>query len=75
MPASMLVHNGPSLVIGRLVSPLREPNANEREGYLPNVFSRCGTLIHDKDLVIPYAMSDEASTFATVIVAELLGRW
>ena len=54
----MLVHNGPSLVIRRLVSLLLEPNGNEREGYLQNVFSRCGTLIQDKDLVIPNALSD-----------------
>jgi predicted GH43/DUF377 family glycosyl hydrolase len=72
MGAFLLDHDDPSKVIGRLAKPLLEPNANEREGYVPNVVYSCGALIHGKELIIPYAMSDYASTFATVPVAEVL---
>jgi len=48
------------------------PNENEREGYVPNVVYSCGSIIHNDSLIIPYAMSDYASTYATVNVVELL---
>ena len=50
------------------------PNANEREGYVPNVVYSCGSMIHNDDLIIPYAMSDYASTYATVNLKELLNE-
>jgi predicted GH43/DUF377 family glycosyl hydrolase len=62
----------PSRVIARLETPLLEPDANEREGYVPNVVYTCGALVHERELVIPYAMSDYASTFATVSLDEVL---
>lgn len=62
----------PARVIGRLERPLLEPNANEREGYVPNVVYSCGGLVHGSELIIPYAMADYASTFATVPVADVL---
>jgi len=48
------------------------PNESEREGYVPNVIYSCGSIIHNNDLIIPYAMSDHSSTFATVNLRELL---
>ena len=48
------------------------PNETEREGYVPNVIYSCGSLIHNNELVIPYAMSDHSSTYATVDLDELL---
>jgi predicted GH43/DUF377 family glycosyl hydrolase len=70
--AMVLDRDDPARVIGRLEVPLLEPNANERKGYVPNVVYSCGGLIHGRDLVIPYAMSDYASTFATVPLADVL---
>ena len=52
--------------------PMIVPNELEREGYVPNVVYSCGAIIHRDHLVIPYAMSDYATTFATVSLAELL---
>src|SRR5262249_27006796 len=66
--AFLLDRDNPARVIGRLETPLLEPNANEREGYVPNVVYSCGALTHGRELVIPYAMSDSASTFATAPV-------
>jgi predicted GH43/DUF377 family glycosyl hydrolase len=62
----------PTKVIARLEEPLLAPHEKEREGYVPNVVYSCGALIHNNELVIPYAMSDNKSGIATVAVSELL---
>jgi beta-1,2-mannobiose phosphorylase / 1,2-beta-oligomannan phosphorylase len=60
--ASLFDLENPEKEIGRLKSPLLVPNAEEREGYVPNVVYSCGSMIHNDELIIPYAMSDYAST-------------
>lgn len=72
MGAFLLALDDPTRVIGRLSEPLLAPNENEREGYVPNVVYSCGGVVHNGRLIIPYAMSDYASTFATVSLDELL---
>lgn len=62
----------PEVEIGRLKQPLIVPNQQEREGYVPNVVYSCGSMIHNNHLIIPYAMSDYASTYAVVNLTELL---
>jgi predicted GH43/DUF377 family glycosyl hydrolase len=71
---SLLDLENPEKVLGRLRTPLIVPNDKEREGYVPNVVYSCGSMIHNGDLIIPYAMSDYASTYATVNLAELLAE-
>jgi predicted GH43/DUF377 family glycosyl hydrolase len=70
--AFLLDLENPARVIGRLREPLLSPNEAEREGYVPNVVYTCGALLHQRELVIPYAMSDYATSFATVSLDELL---
>lgn len=70
--AFLLDLEDPTRVIGRLREPLLSPDENEREGYVPNVVYSCGGLIHDRVLIIPYAVSDYASSFAVVNIDELL---
>jgi predicted GH43/DUF377 family glycosyl hydrolase len=70
--AMLLDLDDPSRVIARLSEPLITPNEVEREGYVPNVVYTCGSIIHHGHLVIPYAMSDYATTFATIEIKELL---
>ena len=72
--ASLFDLNNPEIEIGRLKTPLLMPNTVEREGYVPNVVYSCGSMLHNGDLVIPYAMSDYASTYATVNLRELLNE-
>ncbi len=72
--ASLFDLQNPEKEIGRLKSPLLMPNAEEREGYVPNVVYSCGSIIHNGELIIPYAMSDYASTYATVNLQELLNE-
>jgi len=64
--AILLDRDDPSRVIARLRDPLIEPKGEERDGYVPNVVYTCGALLHNGMLVIPYAISDSASTVATV---------
>ena len=59
-------------MIGRLREPLLSPNEAEREGYVPNVVYTCGALLHGRELVIPDAMSDFATSFATASLDEVL---
>jgi len=70
--AALYELDNPEKEIGRLKTPLLSPNEEEREGYVPNVVYSCGAIIHNNELIIPYAMSDHASTFATVNLKELL---
>lgn len=70
--AALLDLENPEKEIGRLKQPLLVPNKEEREGYVPNVVYSCGSIINNNELVIPYAMSDFASTYATVNINELL---
>ena len=73
---TLLDLHGPSKVLASLEQPLLSPNAEEREGYVPNVLYTCGLLQHGRNLIIPYAMSDNAVGFATVeteaVIRELI---
>jgi predicted GH43/DUF377 family glycosyl hydrolase len=70
--AFLLDLRDPSRVLGRLREPLLSPNEAEREGYVPNVVYTCGALRHGGQLVIPYGMSDYATSFAIVTLDHLL---
>ena len=70
--AMLLDLENPAKIIARLDEPLLTPREEEREGYVPNVVYTCGAIIHNGDLVIPYAMSDLISGIATVGVSELI---
>jgi predicted GH43/DUF377 family glycosyl hydrolase len=71
--AILLDLENPEKIIAKLEEPLLAPNEEEREGYVPNVVYSCGSLIHNNQLIIPYAMSDITSSIATVDVKELIG--
>ena len=70
--AILLDLDDPGKVIGHLKHPLMVPNEKEREGYVPNVVYSCGSIIHNNELIIPYSMSDYASSFVTIPLDELL---
>lgn len=70
--AMLLDLDEPAQIIGHLKYPLLTPNEGEREGYVPNVVYSCGALIHNNELIIPYAMSDITSGIATVSVSDLI---
>jgi predicted GH43/DUF377 family glycosyl hydrolase len=64
----------PSRVIAKFPGPLLTPQADERNGYVPNVVYSCGGLIYRGSLVLPYGISDCATRIARVNVEHLLGR-
>lgn len=64
----------PTKVIAHLDEPLLEPDEHERDGYVPNVVYTCGCMIHNDELIIPYAMSDTKCSIAGVSVRELLDK-
>ena len=72
--ATLLDLEDPTKIIGQLSEPLISPNEEEREGYVPNVVYSCGSIVQNGHLIIPYAMSDTASTYAAVPLDDLLNR-
>ncbi len=71
--AFLLDRDDPTKVLGRLREPFLTPAEDEREGYVPNVVYSCGAMLHGRELIIPYAVSDYATRFATVSIDALLG--
>ncbi len=70
--AALFDLDNPEKLIGRSKTPLLTPNAQEREGYVPNVVYSCGSMKHNEDLIIPYAKSDYSSTYASVDLKALI---
>jgi predicted GH43/DUF377 family glycosyl hydrolase len=64
----------PTRIIGRIEHPVLEPNAHEREGYVPNVIYSCGSMIHLDELIIPYAYGDHSCSIATLNLPEVMAR-
>jgi hypothetical protein len=56
----LLDKEDPSRVIARLDEPILIPEEDERDGYVPNVVYSCGAMVHNDQLIIPYAMSDSS---------------
>src|SRR4030095_9499607 len=71
--ATLLDLDDPSRIIGQTREPLLIPSGKERFGYVPNVVYSCGGMIHKGILVLPYAMSDAATSIAIIDLKELLG--
>jgi len=70
--AALLDKRDPSRVLARSSEPLLRPEPSEREGYVPNVVYTCGAMRHDDQLILPYAVSDTYSNFATIKISALL---
>lgn len=70
--ALLLDLDDPRKVVATLAEPLLTPEADEQDGYVPNVVYSCGTLVHNGILVIPYGVADTAIGFARVEVKRLL---
>ena len=70
--AVLLDKKDPAKVLARSREPLVRPEPTEREGYVPNVVYTCGALRHRDQIILPYAVSDTFSNFATIEIAELM---
>jgi predicted GH43/DUF377 family glycosyl hydrolase len=72
--AVLLDKADPSKVLARSREPLVRPEPIQREGYVPNVVYTCGALRHGNLIVLPYAVSDTFSNFATINISSLLAN-
>jgi len=70
--AVLLDKKDPSKVLARSREPLVYPEPTEREGYVPNVVYTCGGMRHRDQIILPYAVSDTFSNFATIDIARLM---
>ena len=70
--AVLLDKKDPSKIIARSREPLVHPEGTEREGYVPNVVYTCGAMRHRSHIILPYAVSDTFSNFATIKISELM---
>jgi predicted GH43/DUF377 family glycosyl hydrolase len=70
--AALLDRDDPSRIIGQTSEPLLVPTGGERIGYVPNVVYSCGGMVHAGKLILPYAMSDLATSVAVIDLQELL---
>jgi predicted GH43/DUF377 family glycosyl hydrolase len=70
--AALLDKRNPSKVLARSREPLVRPEPSERDGYVPNVVYTCGSIRHGDQIILPYAVSDTFSNFATIEISALL---
>jgi predicted GH43/DUF377 family glycosyl hydrolase len=70
--AVLLDKSDPSRVLARAREPLVRPEPSEREGYVPNVVYTCGAMRHGDLIILPYAVSDTFSNFATIRLPALM---
>ena len=70
--ACLLDKHDPSRLLGRVTIPVLRPTPDERSGYVPNVIYSCGAMVHNRTVVLPYAVADSFTTFATMPLDRLL---
>lgn len=70
----LLDRNDPSKLLARTTQPLVRPSPSQRYGYVPNIAYTCGAMVHGRTLVLPYALADSFTTFATVPLDRLLAE-
>ena len=70
--ACLLDKEDPSKVLKRTHAPLIFPSAELRGGYVPNVTYSCGALVEGRRILLPYAVGDQFTAFATGCVDDVL---
>ena len=72
MGASLLQKTDPTKLLSRLSQPLLAPEADDRDGYVPNVVYSCGGILRGRKLLLPYGVADQFTAFGVVDVDRLL---
>jgi predicted GH43/DUF377 family glycosyl hydrolase len=71
--ATLLDRHDPSRILGQTREPLLMPTEEGRwSGYVPNVVYSCGAMIHNRKLIIPYAIGDLSTSAARIDLDALL---
>lgn len=74
LSAMLLDKADPTRVIGTLNEPLLSPITEERDGYVPNVVYSCGSLLHNRILIVPFGVPDQSIGVARIGLDILLER-
>ena len=72
MGACLLDKADPSKLLARTPRPILAPSPEQRDGYVPNVVYSCGALAVGRELLLPYAVADSFTAFASVAIDDLL---
>lgn len=72
MGACLLDKSNPAKLLARTREPILRPSPRERDGYVPNVVYSCGSIVHDRTLLLPYGVADTFTAFASASIDELL---
>jgi predicted GH43/DUF377 family glycosyl hydrolase len=70
--AVLLDLDEPAKLLGRLTTPLLEPEESEIFGYVPDVVYSCGSIIHGGNLILPYGVADQSIRVAIAPVDRIL---
>ncbi len=70
--AVLLDKANPAKILARASEPLVRPELSERAGYVPNVVYTCGAMRHNDMIILPYAVCDTFSNFATIKIDALM---
>jgi predicted GH43/DUF377 family glycosyl hydrolase len=70
--AVLLDKHDPAKVLARTREPLVRAELSERAGYVPNVVYTCGAMRQNDLIILPYAVSDTFSNFATIKITALM---
>lgn len=70
--ALLLDKADPARILARTPKPLMTPRPEERDGYVPNVVYSCGSVVVDRHLLLPYAVADLYTAFASAPVEDVL---
>ncbi len=73
--ALLLELDDPTKVLAHLPKPLLVAEADEQDGYVPNVVYSCGSLVHAGTLYLPYGIADQFISYVTVNIADLLAAF
>jgi len=70
--ACLLDKDDPTKLLARTPRPVLAPSPHERDGYVPNVVYSCGSLVAERTMLLPYAVADSFSAFASLSIDNLL---
>ena len=71
--ATLLDLDDPCRIMGQTREPILVPMDGARSsGYVPNVVYSCGAMIHNRKLILPYAISDLTTGAVRIDLDELL---
>jgi predicted GH43/DUF377 family glycosyl hydrolase len=74
--ATLLDLDDPCRILGQTREPILMPDDRSRSsGYVPNVVYSCGAMIHNRKLILPYAISDLTTGAVRIDLDELLASF